>query len=532
MSANLWDASTANYKPDADGVYALRPHDEVACQATGTSALAENQMVHMGASLRGVDAGYVMPFVEYKDAAGSLNWVGFPHWTPTDEWQRFEGSCFVPSGMTPAGFGFNVSGATGDIEVANPVWSYGSPLVLAISSSTLAWSAGILATVRYYQLAAPTAATPTVPTSSSSLGSWTETEPTTDVTKVLWTCDRTVYADGTESWSKASKSTSYEAAKDAMSTATDAQNKAAALATVIHDGADGVSVGRSADGGATYPQGRTRQSSDAFEVLDNAGKTLSSFSKDKVRLGIGSSTSEIDMVDGHGRIFGYLDPQMADPGDGITELRISSDKFISVVGANEASIGAVYGPGYEFTPSATVTAGVEFANNTVTADVRIAAHAIDGMDAGYATKSTITMVAKDGATLNGRPLLTEPTVLFNNPAQALDTAIYLSDSAANYRRLKIFYATDDNEWSSVEVYDPDGKEVSLWAAHYNHVKQGSGIFSQMWMKSKTVTISGRVIDTSKDSSPDVNYNRGQWNGRSTWEDKDKIGIKRVEGYTW
>lgn len=98
--------------------------------------------------------------------------------------------------------------------------------VKASASVTLAWSAGILATIRYYQLAAPTAATPTVPTSSSSLGSWTETEPTADVTKVLWTCERTVYADGTESWSKASKSTSYEAAKDAKGTATDAQQKA------------------------------------------------------------------------------------------------------------------------------------------------------------------------------------------------------------------------------------------------------------------------------------------------------------------
>lgn len=102
----------------------------------------------------------------------------------------------------------------------------GSMSVLSSAQVTLAWSAGILATVRYYQLAAPTAATPTVPTSSSKLGSWTETEPTADVTKVLWTCERTVYADGTESWSKASKSTSYEAAKDAKSTATDAQSKA------------------------------------------------------------------------------------------------------------------------------------------------------------------------------------------------------------------------------------------------------------------------------------------------------------------
>lgn len=98
--------------------------------------------------------------------------------------------------------------------------------VLSSAQVTLAWSAGILATVRYYQLAAPTAATPTVPTSSSSLGSWTETEPTADVTKVLWTCERTIYADGTESWSKASKSTSYEAAKDAKGTANAAKEAA------------------------------------------------------------------------------------------------------------------------------------------------------------------------------------------------------------------------------------------------------------------------------------------------------------------
>lgn len=227
MSTNLWDVSAANFKPDADGVYICGTSTgELNCSIAGASALTENQTIHMSASLRGADKGCLKPFVGYKDAAGKLNWTGFPAWTPTDQWQRFEATCVVPSGMTPTKFGLNMSAATGDIEVTNPVWSYGSPVVLAISSSTLAWSAGILATVRYYQLAAPTTATPTVPTSSSSLGSWTETEPTADVTKVLWTCERTVYADGTESWSKASKSTSYEAAKDAKSTATDAQSKA------------------------------------------------------------------------------------------------------------------------------------------------------------------------------------------------------------------------------------------------------------------------------------------------------------------
>lgn len=409
----------------------------------------------------------------------------------------------------------------------------GSMSVLSSAQVTLAWSAGILATVRYYQLAAPTAATPTVPTSSSSLGSWTETEPTADVTKVLWTCERTVYADGTESWSKASKSTSYEAAKDAKSTATDAQTKAEALATIIHDGDDGVSVGKSADGGVTYPQGRTRQSSDAFEVLDDGGKTLSSFSKDKVRLGIGSSTSEIDMVDGHGRIFGYLDPQMADPGDAITELRISSDKFISIVGANVATVGAANGTNDEFSPSAMVSSSVDVVDNTVHANVYIAAHAVDGADAGYATRSTIEMVAADGATLNGAQILTAPTVLFYNEAQAINTAIPLSDSAGNYKRLKIFYKSDDSDYCSVEVYNPNGKTVALQIARPAYL-YAQGAAPVMYVKSKIVKISGATIDTVVVSTygGGTNYLRMQKNLSGDYEASDKIGIIRVEGYKW
>lgn len=98
--------------------------------------------------------------------------------------------------------------------------------ILARAEVTLSWSAGILATIRYYQLASPTSATPAVPASSSDLGSWTETEPEADVTKVLWTCECTRYTDGTESWSQVGKSTSYEAAKDAKDAAGAAKDAA------------------------------------------------------------------------------------------------------------------------------------------------------------------------------------------------------------------------------------------------------------------------------------------------------------------
>ena len=406
----------------------------------------------------------------------------------------------------------------------------------ATASVTLAWSAGIVATTRYYQLAAPTAATPTVPTSSSSLGSWTETEPTADVTKVLWTCERTVYADGTESWSKASKSTSYEAAKDAKSTATDAQTKAAALATVIHDGDDGVSVGRSADGGVTYPQGRTRQSSDAFEVLDDSGKTLSSFSKDKVRLGVGSSTSEIDMAGGHGKIFGYLDPQMADPGDGITELRISSDKFLTLHGANEALLYATPSSTvveYQNSTHATINVSSEIDDHTFSSDVRLEATAVDETGSDFKTKSTITMLASDGATLNGAQILTAPTVLFYNTSHALNTAIPLSDSAGNYKRLKIFYKSDDSDYCSVEVYHPDGKTVALQIARPAYA-YATGAAPVMYVKSKIVKISGATIDTVLVNTygGGTNFLRMQKNLSGGYDASDKVGIIRVEGYKW
>lgn len=207
----------------------------------------------------------------------------------------------------------------------------------ATASVTLAWSAGIVATTRYYQLAAPTAATPAVPTSSSRLGSWTEVEPAADVTKVLWTCERTVYADGTESWSKASKSTSYEAAKDAKGTATDAQEKAAALSTLIRQTDDGVEVGKSSDG-KTYTTNRALMSSSgAFQVLDKGGTVLANFDEDSVDLG--GASSSVTMLGGKGVIETTSTPIN---GESQATLGIRSD-FIQVVASGDSTGYATLG---------------------------------------------------------------------------------------------------------------------------------------------------------------------------------------------
>lgn len=337
MSANLWDAAAHRPTPDADGVYLCGKSAGVLYgNGIVTSALTENQTVHMGASLRGAGKGCLKPYVEYMDDAGNTNWVGFPAWTPTDQWQRFEDSCVVPSGMKITGLGLNTSGATGDIEVANPVWSYGSPVTLASSAHTpyatqdhvaaeyatkaslevtdgkvaaevtergkLAGRVGTLEsttgthTSRLEQLASSIRSlvkgesTYTDPDGSSATsGIYSLVTQTRDTVTALFG-DYTKTADlasteavrdakkaGTDA--QAAASAAQSTADSASSTAGAAKSTADSLATLIRADSTGVTVGKSADG-KTYSTGRTRMTGSAFEVLDKAGAVITQLAAD------------------------------------------------------------------------------------------------------------------------------------------------------------------------------------------------------------------------------------------------------------
>lgn len=138
MSANLWDASSVNSRPDADGVYTCKPNsfNDLYCDISGQQTLTANTTIHMSASIRGADAGTLKPWVRYRDASGAMNWVGHPHWSPTGSWQRFEATCVVPSGMVVDQLGIGIRSITADVELSNPVFSYGSPVVLASAEHT------------------------------------------------------------------------------------------------------------------------------------------------------------------------------------------------------------------------------------------------------------------------------------------------------------------------------------------------------------------------------------------------------------
>jgi hypothetical protein len=204
----------------------------------------------MGASLKNAGAGVLQPFVGYKDAAGNTNSVGFPSWQPTDTWQRFEGTCVVPSGMTVCGVGFGNSASTGDIEVSNPVFCYGSTgIVMAAGSVTVASITDVASTTRYYLLQSSTLAAPSKPTASLPGGSWSTTEPTYSegATNSLYFCDQTVFSDGTWAYSAVSLSTSYEAAKAAYNKASAASAAAAATNQHFWADADGAHISSTGD---------------------------------------------------------------------------------------------------------------------------------------------------------------------------------------------------------------------------------------------------------------------------------------------
>lgn len=67
-------------------------------------------------------------------------------------------------------------------------------------------------------------------------------------------------------------------ASTAQSTANSAKSTADNLATLIHEGEDGITVGKSADG-KTFTQGRTRMGQNSFDVLDADGNILETTGK-------------------------------------------------------------------------------------------------------------------------------------------------------------------------------------------------------------------------------------------------------------
>lgn len=107
-------------------------------------------------------------------------------------------------------------------------------------------------------------------------------------------------------------------------------------------------------------------------------------------------------------------------------------------------------------------------------------------------------------------------VLYNSASGTAGT-VTLSDSAANYTYLEIFYrSSGDNACGSVKVFSPNGKLVHLGTIHY--------IADYDYAKFALVNVSGSMITFSQ------NYQITLKNNGSTYSAENAIFITRVVGY--
>lgn len=97
--------------------------------------------------------------------------------------------------------------------------------------------------IRYYLLQSSSIAAPSKPTANPPGGSWSTTEPTynSGATNSLYFTDLTIISNGTYSYSAVSKSSSYEAAKEAWNKANNAQDGVGRLTTRVESAETSIS---------------------------------------------------------------------------------------------------------------------------------------------------------------------------------------------------------------------------------------------------------------------------------------------------
>jgi len=362
--------------------------------------------------------------------------------------------------------------------------------VRATGQVTISVAVDVSSVTRYYLLQASTLAPPAKPTTANPPGgSWAATEPTyaEGSTNSLYTCDLTVFSDGTHAYSSVSLSSSYEAAKAAYNKAVAAGNAATNLSRLIRETDDGVDVGKSADG-TTYAEGTsvTRQGTDGsfsiLKMLSNVLTSVANFAEDVIDLGKNSASSVIRMCggkvsvsavpDAKGRYAGILS------GDYGAMMRVAN---------GTASLGVD---------------GFQDLISMVSGNMQID----DGTDAleQVSTRRFLTAI--------------QPTVLFDGPATT--GTVTLSETAENFEWITIYY----HYWaiaSSVTLHSPNGWQAGLYLMYLDT--------PNLWIKTRSVAISGTSITNSNKAA---NYALSLSNGQPAlyaYYDTPEIVVDRVEG---
>lgn len=163
--------------------------------------------------------------------------------------------------------------------------------------------------IRYYLLQSSSIAAPSKPTANPPGGSWSTTEPTynSGATNSLYFTDLTIMSNGTYSYSAVSKSSSYEAAKEAWNKANNAKSTADTARQEASDAAKTATNFMGFDSNGLVVGDRTANTlgknvligADSV-IIRNGSTVLAEFADDIIAIGKGhlSQNATIDFLNG------------------------------------------------------------------------------------------------------------------------------------------------------------------------------------------------------------------------------------------
>lgn len=302
-----------------------------------------------------------------------------------------------------------------------------------------------------------------------------------------------------------------------------------------------------------------RYAASGISLFDAAGNVLAEFASDHVRIGgdvpIGDSeevgAASVQFFDQTSTHTSHMDASTYFDGDGSYQTMQSTVNLSSTLADEGKAIDT----------GSSGTAALDLVNMlengiSATDEQHNEVHAALVADASYSDGATTSHAAvrATASTLNGSGLSyveliadalgigenegaidyftmdavrsAFPVTLYDNASASASAAASLSETAANYSRLTIFFKDNDGNHSSADVWAPDGKRVAL------AITWISGASTQeMYQRVRWVTISGTSISTYK-ASGDAKYRTGQVRLGGTYSvtNGDYISIVHVIGW--
>lgn len=209
--------------------------------------------------------------------------------------------------------------------------------ILAKADITISRIIDVKAVTTYYLLQSSTAAKPNKPTAIPPGGNWKTTEPTYESgsTSTLYTVILTIMSNDTYSYSDVSKSSSYEAAKEAWNKANRAQtaaDAAAKVATNYIQGTDGGLIVGNME--ADTLGANVKVDSDSMEIR-NGDTVLAKYAADKVELGKNSKDAVVEMCGGTTSIVSSIQEK---DGESVTFSKIKGADGVEIDAASHLNM--------------------------------------------------------------------------------------------------------------------------------------------------------------------------------------------------